>query len=183
MISMRELSYTNKLEMVVLGSAISGAEGLKTLCTHLKKEDFYSKQHQFLFLVLEEAYLRALSLDAERFCEELRRQKILTELGGKPYINKIVRFFQAYGCVDECIEGIKKFSALRQKQRSGFSFKSNWVTCKSFLRVRNWATESSLRCHIFFNKHGFADRCVKRVGRNILIDLVAFDLWLQERIK
>ncbi|MBF8263688.1 MAG: hypothetical protein HW387_1353 [Parachlamydiales bacterium] len=61
--------------------------------------------------------------------------------------------------------------------------KTNFVTCRSFLQGRDWPTHSSLRYYIFFNKYGFAEKCVKRIGRKVLIDLSAFDLWLQEQAR
>jgi hypothetical protein len=61
--------------------------------------------------------------------------------------------------------------------------KTNLVTCKAFLQGRDWPTPSSLRYYIFFNKYGFAEKCVKRIGRKVLIDIVAFDLWLQEKAR
>jgi hypothetical protein len=60
---------------------------------------------------------------------------------------------------------------------------SNLVTCRAFLKGRDWPTSSSLRYYIYFNKYGFADRCVKRIGRKVLIDLSAFDRWLLEQAK
>ena len=61
--------------------------------------------------------------------------------------------------------------------------KSNLVTCKAFLEGRDWPTASSLRYYIFFNKYNFADRCVRRIGRKVLIDLSGFESWLLEQAK
>lgn len=63
------------------------------------------------------------------------------------------------------------------------SSSSQLVTCRAFLRGRDWPTESSLRYYIFFNKYGFAEKCVRRIGRKVLIDLMAFDQWLQEQAR
>lgn len=60
---------------------------------------------------------------------------------------------------------------------------SKWVTCRAFLKDRDWPTPSSLRYYIFFNKYGFADKCVRRVGRKVLIDIAAFERWLQEQAR
>ncbi|MBP7074565.1 MAG: hypothetical protein KBA81_04180 [Rhabdochlamydiaceae bacterium] len=60
---------------------------------------------------------------------------------------------------------------------------SQLVTCRAFLQGRDWPTESSLRYYIFFNKYGFAEKCVRRVGRKVLIDLTAFDQWLQQQAR
>lgn len=60
---------------------------------------------------------------------------------------------------------------------------SQFVTCKAFLQDRDWPTESSLRYYIFFNKYGFADTCVRRLGRKVLIDTNAFDTWVKENAR
>ena len=49
-----------------------------------------------------------------------------------------------------------------------------------FLKNRSWPTKSSIRWYIHFNKYGFADRCVKRVGKRIVIDTVEFEAWVAE---
>lgn len=51
---------------------------------------------------------------------------------------------------------------------------------KDFLKHRSWPTKSSIRWYIHFNKYGFADRCVRRVGRRVLIDRIAFEAWVTE---
>lgn len=60
---------------------------------------------------------------------------------------------------------------------------SQFVTCKAFLQNRDWPTPSSLRYYIFFNKYGFADSCVRRIGRKVLIDVSAFDVWVRENAR
>jgi hypothetical protein len=61
--------------------------------------------------------------------------------------------------------------------------RSQFVTCKAFLQDRDWPTQSSLRYYIFFNKYGFADTCVRRVGRKVLIDPQAFEVWVRENAR
>lgn len=61
--------------------------------------------------------------------------------------------------------------------------RSQFVTCKAFLQDRDWPTQSSLRYYIFFNKYGFADTCVRRIGRKVLIDIQAFDVWVKENAR
>jgi hypothetical protein len=58
--------------------------------------------------------------------------------------------------------------------------RSQFVTCRAFLQDRDWPTPSSLRYYIFFNKYGFADSCVRRIGRKVIIDTQAFDVWVKE---
>lgn len=179
----QEDSYSQKSELVVLGYAISCAEGLRIVCTILKKEDFYSRQHQSLFAVLRGIYQKGFSLDAHLLCAELKMRKMLTELGGVSYVAHAVQLYQDSGYVEECIEEVKRLSIARHMKSPEFSSQFNLVTCRSFLRKRDWPTASSLRYYIFFNKYGFAEKCVKRIGRKVLIDLSAFDVWLHEQAK
>lgn len=55
-----------------------------------------------------------------------------------------------------------------------------YQTIKDFLKDRSWPTKSSIRWYIFYNKYKFEDRCVKRVGKKILIDCNAFDQWIDD---
>jgi len=42
-------------------------------------------------------------------------------------------------------------------------------------------TESSIRWLIFNEKTNGFSRCIKRIGRKILIDLNEFELWIREQ--
>ncbi len=57
------------------------------------------------------------------------------------------------------------------------------VTVKRFLENRDWPTESILRHFIFFNRYGFEERCVRRIGRKVFIDIAAFDQWMLEQAR
>lgn len=57
------------------------------------------------------------------------------------------------------------------------------VTCKTFLAGRDWPTETSLRYYIFFNKFGFEERCVRRIGKRVFIDETAFEQWMLEQAR
>ena len=65
-----ELAYSRLSEMMVLGYAMSSADGLKAVCNRLKREDFHSKQHQHLFGLLQERYQKGLSPDIQLLCED-----------------------------------------------------------------------------------------------------------------
>ena len=59
--------------------------------------------------------------------------------------------------------------------------RSRFLPIKDFLKGRSWPTKSSIRFYIFYNRHNFATRCVKRVGRRVLIDVEAFEKWIEEQ--
>jgi hypothetical protein len=62
-------------------------------------------------------------------------------------------------------------------------FGERLVTFKKFLEGREWPSAATLRYYIFMNKFGFADQCVRRLGRKIFIDVVAFDQWILQQAR
>ncbi|MBN2478636.1 MAG: hypothetical protein JXA94_00245 [Parachlamydiales bacterium] len=56
-------------------------------------------------------------------------------------------------------------------------------TVHDFLATRSWPTKSSIRYYIFYNICNFETKCVRRVGRKVLINIEAFQLWLEEQAK
>ena len=174
MILMQELAYSKQSETVVLGYAISSRDGLQSVSTLLKKEDFHSKQHQSLFHVFQGIYQKGWSLDIHLLCEELKRQKLLAALGGKSYLAYAVELFLNCEHAEECIEEVKRLSLLREMLRPELHSQPNLVTCGSL---------PDLRYYIFFKTQVFVGKCVERIGRKVLIDLKAFDVSLKDQTK
>ncbi len=56
-------------------------------------------------------------------------------------------------------------------------------TVNDFLATRSWPTKSSIRYYIFYNVCNFESKCVRRVGRKVLINTEAFQVWLEEQAK
>ncbi|MCH9625809.1 MAG: hypothetical protein S4CHLAM123_09900 [Chlamydiales bacterium] len=54
------------------------------------------------------------------------------------------------------------------------------MTINEFLRDREWPTRTSIRWYIHRNINGFADKCVLRVGKRVLIDSNKFEEWIRE---
>ncbi len=106
-----ELSYSHQLEMVVLGYALSSADGLRAVCALLKKEDFHSPKHQVLFSVLREICQKGLSLDIPVLCEALQKQKF--RMAESCLIRMRILVLdreQAHGCMEE----VRRLSLMRE---------------------------------------------------------------------
>ena len=56
-------------------------------------------------------------------------------------------------------------------------------TVNDFLSTRSWPTKSSIRYYIFYNICNFETKCIRRVGRKVLINTEAFQVWLEEQAK
>lgn len=57
------------------------------------------------------------------------------------------------------------------------------MTVGEFVKDREWPTRTSVRWYIHRNVNGFADKCVLRVGKRVLIDLVKFEEWIHENAR
>lgn len=55
---------------------------------------------------------------------------------------------------------------------------TRWGTVKQTSRRYPAFTESSIRYLIFNEKHNGFSRCIRRVGRKVLIDFDAFEKWV-----
>jgi replicative DNA helicase len=106
--------HSRESEMMVLGSAIFGLQGLKTVCEGLHQEDFYFEEHQMLFCVLKEMYQRQSPIDVHLFSEELKRQNILSKIGGTAYIIALVQFPGTSAHVEDYVEEVNRLSVLRK---------------------------------------------------------------------
>ena len=110
--SLHMLSHSNHSEMVVLGYAISRIDGLKVVCAHLQKGDFYSELHQRIFTAILQCYQEGGVLSIYRLCDAVQEGD--SELDGKSYLIRVTRLFFDPKQAKECIEEVKRLSLLRR---------------------------------------------------------------------
>jgi replicative DNA helicase len=112
----QNLPRSEESERLVLGWAITSADGFKIVCTGLQKEDFYFWQHQIIFSVLKKM---KGPTDIYLLCEEFRKQDLLSEIGGVAYITNIVRSVGTSAYFEEYVEQVRHFAVLRGIARQG----------------------------------------------------------------
>lgn len=56
-----------------------------------------------------------------------------------------------------------------------------FLPINDFLKGRSWPTKTSIRFYIYHNRYNFESRCVRRVGRKVLIDTQEFDKWILDQ--
>ena len=77
-------------EMAVLGSMMLDAQAADDVFEILKPEHFYKDAHQKIYDLMQEMADHSRPIDVITLTEELRRKKILTQVGGEVYLAQLV---------------------------------------------------------------------------------------------
>ena len=77
-------------EMAVLGSMLLDGEAVTDALEILKPEHFYKESHQKIFAAAQALAERGQAVDIVTLSEELKKNKILTQVGGEVYLTQLV---------------------------------------------------------------------------------------------
>ncbi|MCQ2410668.1 MAG: replicative DNA helicase [Elusimicrobiaceae bacterium] len=77
-------------EMAVLGSMMLDGEALTDALEILKPEHFYKEAHQKIFAAAQALAQRNQAVDIVTLSEELKKNNLLTQLGGEVYLTQLV---------------------------------------------------------------------------------------------
>ncbi len=77
-------------EMAVLGSMLLNAEAVTDALEILKPEHFYKEAHQKIFAAVQALVERGQAVDIVTLSEELKKHKLLTQVGGEVYLTQLV---------------------------------------------------------------------------------------------
>ena len=77
-------------EMAVLGSMLLSAEAVTDALEILKPEHFYKEAHQKIFAAVQALAERGQAVDIVTLSEELKKRKMLTQVGGEVYLTQLV---------------------------------------------------------------------------------------------
>ena len=77
-------------EMAVLGAMLLSAEAVDDALEILKPEHFYKESHQKIYAAIQALAGRGQAVDIVTLGEELKKNKLLTQLGGEVYLAQLV---------------------------------------------------------------------------------------------
>lgn len=77
-------------EMAVLGAMLLSAEAVEDALEILKPEHFYKESHQKIFAAMKTLAERNQAVDIVTLSEELKKTKLLTQVGGEVYLTQLV---------------------------------------------------------------------------------------------
>lgn len=100
-------------EMMVLGCMLSNINSLNVASEELCLENFYYKEHQIIFKILKEFYMKDKPADIHLTAEELKKENALEEVGGIVYLTTLVQYAGTSAFIEEYVQIIKDKSTLR----------------------------------------------------------------------
>lgn len=82
--------YSEEAEEAVIGAVLINPDAYLTVASFLKHDDFYFQRHQYIWQALQRLSDREEPVDYLTLMQELRSMNWLDEIGGAPYITRLV---------------------------------------------------------------------------------------------
>ncbi len=105
---------SKEAEKLVLGMMFASVNALNAAADALHPEDFYFKEHQIVFHVLQEAYRNDRPIDIHLVSEELKRREQLKEVGGIVALSEIAQYAGTSAHIEEYAGIVKDKAVLRR---------------------------------------------------------------------
>lgn len=101
-------------EMAVLGSMLIEKEAVEKVINFLKEENFYKEAHRQIFRAIRQLYEKNKTVDIIILTEELRREKILSDVGGVTYLNSLINSVTTAANVEDYAAIVYQKAILRE---------------------------------------------------------------------
>ena len=85
------MPFSAEAEQAVLGAILIDPKSMDILGSMLRPEYFYLPQHQAIYTVLSEMYLVSSGIDPVTVLEELKKQGVYDDAGGKAYLMELAQ--------------------------------------------------------------------------------------------
>ncbi len=109
----RRQPFSLEAEQSVLGSVLINPESLDILTGIITSEDFYLEEHRQIYSAMQGMFLRSKSIDVVTLIDELVREGVYDEAGGKEYIRLIAETVPTASNVKDYAEIVRDKSVLR----------------------------------------------------------------------
>ncbi|MBN1621068.1 MAG: replicative DNA helicase [Endomicrobiales bacterium] len=101
-------------EMAVLGSMLIEKEAIITVIDVVTDTDFYKEAHAQIFRVIRNLYLNNHPVDAVTVSAELKKDRLLSEIGGAAYITSLINCVSTAANVEHYANLVREKSILRR---------------------------------------------------------------------
>lgn len=105
-------------ERSVLGAMLIEKEAIAKAIDFLKKESFYSEAHQTIFQAIIDMYDKNKAVDFVTVAEELRKAKLLKEVGGATYLSNLINSVATAANVEYYARIVQEKAVLRNLIRA-----------------------------------------------------------------
>jgi len=101
-------------EMAVLGSMLIEQEAIEKVINFLSEKSFYKEAHQQIYSALCQLYEKNRAVDLVTLAEELKREKILSDVGGVAYLNSLINSVTTTANVEDYVRIVQEKAILRE---------------------------------------------------------------------
>ncbi len=109
----RRQPFSLEAEQSVLGSVLIDPAALDILTGIISSDDFYLEEHRQIYSAMQGMFLRSKSIDIVTLIDELVREGVYDEAGGKEYITLIAETVPTASNVKDYAEIVRDKSILR----------------------------------------------------------------------
>jgi replicative DNA helicase len=106
-------------EMAVLGAMIIEKEVVPKVLEIIDDRHFYRESHRCIYQIIRNLYLENLPVDSISVTEELKKKKILGDIGGAAYITTLINTVSTTANVEYYAKIVREKAILRQLIRTG----------------------------------------------------------------
>ncbi|MEI6242770.1 MAG: replicative DNA helicase [Chlamydiota bacterium] len=101
-------------EMMVLGCMLTSVNSMNVAADGLKTEDFYYKEHQIIFEILQVFYKSDKPADIHILGEELKKKSHLESIGGIGYLTTLAQYAGTSAYIEEYVKLVQEKAILRK---------------------------------------------------------------------
>lgn len=119
--SARKLPFNFEAEQAVLGAVLISQDAPTTILTELKKSDFFTKEHQIIFDVMQELFIKknCTYFDHIILTSELETKGLLDTIGGVSYLITLTNVLPSSTNYQYYVNIVQRDSILRQLISAG----------------------------------------------------------------
>lgn len=100
-------------EMAVLGSMLIEKEAIAHGMDILKEKSFYKEAHRKIFVAISNLYVQDKAVDMVTITEELKRQRIFSDIGGVAYLTDLINMVTTAANVEYYAHIVRQKAILR----------------------------------------------------------------------
>ena len=109
----RRMPFSLEAEQSVLGSVLIDPAVLDVLTGMITSEDFYLEEHRRIYSAMQGMFLRSKSIDVVTLIDELVREGVYDEAGGKEYIRLVAELVPTAANAKDYAQIVRDKSVLR----------------------------------------------------------------------
>ncbi len=109
----RKMPFSLEAEQSVLGSILIDPACLDTITSIVSMDDFYLEEHQSIYAAMQGMYLKSKNIDVITLIDELVKEGVYDDAGGKEYIRLIAETVPTAANVKDYAEIVRDKSTLR----------------------------------------------------------------------